>query len=271
MATDCLGVDGPFGAFEMKIKFYANEKNARARRAKGALTRLARRLGLVVTAARAEVVIALGGDGTILRAVHAFPETPVLGFNLGGLGYLASVEQHDFENALKRLAKGQFRVSARTLLQVGRHRALNDVVVMREQTGHAAVLDVAVDGRAATRYMADGLIVATPTGSTAYSLSAGGPVLMPDSGSWVITPLNPHALAVRPIVVRDDVTITVTSQRLVNGDAEKLGVYADGQSVKRLGGGESIQLRKAATRANFVELAGSDPYEVMSRKLGWSK
>ena len=256
----------------MKIRFYANAKNARAKAARAKLVRIARKLALTVTASEcADVVIALGGDGTILRAVHAFPAVPVLGFNLGGLGYLARVEPRDFERALKCLAKGRFAVSERTLLQLDRHRALNDIVIMREMTGHAAVLDVVIDGRAATRYMADGLIVATPTGSTAYSLSAGGPVLMPDSGSFVLTPLNPHALGVRPIVVRDEVIITVTSRRLVNGDAEKLGVYADGRSVKTLGGGASVTLAKAKAKAKFVELEGSDPYEVMSRKLGWSK
>lgn len=256
----------------MKIRFYANERNARAKAAKRTLAAAAKRLGLSVAATGgADVVIALGGDGTILRAVHEFPVIPVLGFNLGSLGFLASVEERDFIPALEALARGRYRVTERTLLKIGAHVALNDIVIMREMTGHAAVLDLETDGRSATRYMADGLIVATPTGSTAYSLSAGGPVLMPDSGSFVITPMNPHALAVRPVVVRDTVKLVVTSRRLVNGGAEKLGVYADGRRVKALGVGESAVIAKAKTGAKLIELDGYDPYEVMGRKLGWSK
>ena len=155
------------------------------------------------------------------------------------------------------------------MLEVEGHAALNDVVIVREMTGHAAVLDLSADGRAAARYMADGIAVATPTGSTAYSLAAGGPVLMPDSRSLVVTPMNPHALGARPLVVSDSVSLKITSRRRVNGRAEKIGVYADGESVFMLGGDESVEIAIAATRAHFVELDGYDPYKALGRKLGW--
>ena len=267
---------------KMKIKFYANSGKPEAKMAVGRLSDVARSLGLetVASVSRAPgaVVIALGGDGTILRAVHRFPDSPVLGLNLGSLGYLASVGEREFEKALAMLAQGRFKVSERTMLEVRRvggealpRRALNDVVVVREMTGHAAVVDLAVNGRAAARYMADGLVIATPTGSTAYSLSAGGPVLMQDSGGLVVTPMNPHALGIRPMVVRDTVELKVSSRRRVNGRAERIGVYVDGENVTALGGGEALIVSKSPHGARLIELDGYDPYEVMSRKLGWTK
>ena len=231
----------------MKIGFYVNTAKRNAKAALKPLTEKARSLGLVVTEnlSEAEVLITLGGDGTILRAVHEFDSVSILGFNLGGLGYLSAVGEEDFDLALKMLATGAYKVSPRTMLEVkkpgGRsYVALNDIVITREMSGHAAILETEVNGRAATRYMADGLVVATPTGSTAYSLAAGGPVLLADSPVFAVTPINPHALGVRPIVLNDDVSLTITSRRRVNGVAEHIGVYADGESVFKLGGDELL-------------------------------
>ena len=148
--------------------------------------------------------------------------------------------------------------------------ALNDVVVARETSGHAVRLDLAADGKPVTRYLADGLILATPTGSTAYSLAAGGPVLMPDSGGIVVTPSNPHALAVRPLVVRDDVRFTVTARPRSAGNDAPVAVYADGERVLTMPSGRSIEVRKSRKTAKLVELEGYDPYVVLARKLGWS-
>lgn len=225
----------------------------------------------------ADLVIALGGDGTLLDAVRAAGGRPVAGFNIGSLGYLASVERDNFGKAVEMIAKGRFRISERTMLECtvqgdegGRTAtALNDIALVRERSGHAAILDVAVDGRHAARYLADGLIFATPTGSTAYSLSAGGPILMPDSASFAITPLNPHALAIRPIVVGDGVSVTVVSRPRGDGSDGSIAVAADGAGVCGLSPGGRLCVRKAAVRAKIVEFDGHDPYEVLSRKLGW--
>lgn len=260
----------------MKLHFYVNELKPRGKASRDLLAAEAARYGLGEAAGfDADVVVALGGDGTILRAVHEFPGVPILGLNLGGLGYLSSVGESDFPRAIAQLAGGKYRVSERSMLEVvtagGRRvRALNDVVIVREMSGHAARLDLAADGRAATRYMADGLVFATPTGSTAYSLSAGGPVLMPDSRAFVITPMNPHALGIRPVVVSDGSAFTVTSRPRDNGRAEKIGIYADGEPVGMLAADESVAVAKAAQGAALVELEGYDPYEVLARKLGWS-
>ena len=224
----------------------------------------------------ADVVVSLGGDGTLLRTVHEFPDTPVLGLNLGGLGYLASVGRRDFNRAFELLAAGRYSISRRTMLEAragGRvtATALNDIVVAREASGHTISLDLTADGKPVTRYLADGLIVATPTGSTAYSLAAGGPVIMPDSGCVVVTPSNPHALGARPLVVRDSVRLLVAARPRTagNGDAT-VGVFADGEHVCAISPGEAVQIVKSRRTAKLVELEGYDQYDVLARKLGWS-
>ena len=256
----------------MKLRFHVNADKPLGERMRARLTAQAEALGFGVTVVgAADVIVALGGDGTFLRSVHEFPGIPVLGLNLGGLGYLSSVEEKDFETALRKLAAGQYRVSERCMIEVnGRFAALNDIVITREMSGHSALLELQADGKPVTRYMADGLIFATPTGSTAYSLAAGGPVLMPDSGSMVVTPMNPHALGVRPLVVRDTVRFTVTARSRTSGNHMKVGVYSDGENVFTLDEGNSVEITKSPHTAKIIELEGYDPYDVLARKLGWS-
>ena len=208
-------------------------------------------------------VVVLGGDGTMLSAVHRYPGVPLLGLNLGSLGYLAAVEEPRFEDAVRALARGEFVISRRTVLETRGRQALNDVVVSHEVAGHALALELLVDGTRATSFSADGLIVSTPTGSTAYSLSAGGPVLLPDTRSFVVTPVCPHALSSRPLVVRDTVRLTVRT-------ASSAVVYVDGAKAFRLPAGKEVEIAKADVTAPLVELPGYDPCEVLSRKLGWS-
>lgn len=281
----------------MNIAFYINDFKPGAKAAAVELSSRAKELGLDVVGISALstqhsalctphsapcIIIALGGDGTILRCVHEHSGIPVIGFNLGGLGYLSTVEKKDFDSALELIAEGRYRIAERTMLSLDGHLALNDIVITREMTGHAALLDLSVDGRRATRYLADGLVIATPTGSTAYSLSAGGPVVMSDSRSFVITPMNPHALGIRPQVVSDSVRISVAS--IVRGQSStsqlpnsrplnlstSLGIYADGEAVAMLAPGESVEIVKAGQVAKFVELEGYDPYAVLAQKLGWT-
>lgn len=253
-----------------RIRFHINEMREEAGAIRSRLDAAAKRLGMAVSD-DAEAVIALGGDGTILRAVHEYPGVPILGINLGSLGYLANVEEKDFDSAMKLLAKGLFHISERRMLSVnGSYPALNDIVIAREQSGHSMRLDLSADGRLVAHYMADGLIFATPTGSTAYSLAAGGPVLMPDQESMVVTPMNPHALGVRPLVTSDSVHFVVTARSRTAGNEIKIGVYADGENVMMLNEGESVEIAKSPKTAKLVELEGYDPYVVLARKLGWS-
>ena len=222
----------------------------------------------------ADAVVALGGDGTILRAVRSCMEKPIVGFNIGSLGYLASVERKDFDGALAMLAEGRFRISRRTMLAARKAgsgetcTALNDIAITKVLSGHVATMDLAVNSRTAARYTADGMVFATPTGSTAYSLAAGGPVVMPDSPSFVVTPVNPHALGTRPMVVSDSVSMQVALAD--RGEGSKAGVYADGENAFFLDPGETVEICRAPCCASLIELEGYDPYDVMARKLGWN-
>ena len=209
-------------------------------------------------------VVVLGGDGTMLSAVHRYPGVPLLGLNLGSLGYLAAVEEPRFEDAVRALSRGEFVISRRTVLETRGRQALNDVVVSHEVAGHALALELLVDGTRATSFSADGLIVSTPTGSTAYSLSAGGPVLLPDTQSFVVTPVCPHALSSRPLVVRDTAKLTVRA-------ASRSTVYVDGAQAFSIEAGEPVDIAKAEGTVPIVELPGYDPCEVLSRKLGWER
>ena len=254
-----------------RIAFYVNSEKPEASAVRDRLAAFARTVGLTVLDAgggACDAVIVLGGDGTMLSAVHRFPGIPLLGLNLGSLGYLAGVEAPHFEDALRALRNDAFTLSRRTAITVMGHTALNDVVFSRGTSGHAAVIALSVDGRTATRFFADGLVIATPTGSTAYSLAAGGPILLPDSKSVVITPVCPHALASRPLVVRDDSRLSV--RLIARPGAETLDIFADGEAVATIHEGEEIVVEKANMTVPLVELPGADPFEVLSRKLGWA-
>ena len=175
----------------MKVRFYVNHEKPLDEETRRRLDEDVAALELKVVEKDADVVIVLGGDGTFLRAVHEFPDTPLLGLNFGGLGYLASVGERDFTFALMKLASGRYRISERRMIEVnGTFAALNDIVITREMSGHSTRLDLEADGRRVTSYMADGLIFATPTGSTAYSLAAGGPVLMPAASEYAVDPVG---------------------------------------------------------------------------------
>ena len=254
-----------------KIAFYVNATKHSAPDVRDRLVAYAQKCGMeVVDAADSlpDVVVVLGGDGTMLSAVHQYPGVPLLGLNLGSLGYLAYVEESGFEDAIVALAEGRYRISHRTALKVCGVNALNDVVVSRGVSGHAIRLDFSVDGEHATRFVADGLVVATPTGSTAYSLAAGGPVLMPASQSLVVTPVCPHALSSRPLVLRDTVKMSISAD--VRGEGEGAGVFADGRQVCVLAAGETLEIEKSDSTVPLVELDDVNPYEVLTRKLGWS-
>lgn len=253
----------------IKIGFHVNRGKPVAVAARDRLAALAEEIGLEVSDDAPEILVVLGGDGTMLSAVHQHPGVPLLGLNLGSLGYLAGVEKPRFEEALRALHAGAYAISRRTALEVRGRTALNEVVVSRGVSGHPAVIELSVDGHGATTtFFADGLVIATPTGSTAYSLSAGGPILLPDSQSFVVTPICPHALTSRPLVVRDTARFSLRTRP--RPGAASLEVFADGASLGPLAEGDELAVAKAATGVPLVELAGYDPYEVLNRKLGWS-
>ena len=224
-----------------------------------------------------DLLMVLGGDGTILQVLHELEQRtpPMFGINLGSLGFLTSVGAAQWSDAVDAIVHRKYILSERTLLSVEVCRdgmqeaprtALNDAVISRGELSRLIRLDAHIDGEFLTEYNADGLIVATPTGSTAYSLSAGGPVLAPDSGVFVITPICPHVLTMRPVMVSDHSLIEITH----NHATTDIFLTLDGQNSVRIGPGDSIRIRKAAHHLALAMLPGMSFFEVLRQKLKWS-
>ena len=224
-----------------------------------------------------DVIMVLGGDGTILRVVHDLGDRlkPVFGLNLGALGFLTCLNSRDYLKAVECVVEGSYTLSRRTLLDVtvlragkilaGR-RGLNDAVISRGELSRLIKLHARIDGSPLTDYNADGLVISTPTGSTAYSLSAGGPILMPDSGVFVITPICPHVLANRSVIVSDRATIEINA---CHGQGNVF-LTVDGQELLTIEPGDTIRIGKAPVELPLATLPGITFSEVLSRKLKWS-
>jgi NAD+ kinase len=222
-------------------------------------------------------VVALGGDGTMLRVARALDgkDRPVMGVNLGGLGFLTSVAEADLDRGLECLAKNDFTVSERAIAEVhaerrgkrlGAYRALNDAVISRGRSMRVVTLDVSVGRDKGTSYVCDGLIVSTPTGSTGHSLSAGGPIISPDTSAFVVSLICPHTLSSRPLVVPDRSEILVT----VASCAGDLLLSIDGQVDRPLMQGDRVRVRRSAKGVRFVHLPGYSYFAVLRQKLHWS-
>lgn len=222
-----------------------------------------------------DALVSLGGDGTILRGVQyaAQWKVPLLGVNLGRKGFLAEIEPQGLEDALKRLIAGDYALEERPLLSVSvggeRWLALNDVVVSRG--GYARLIGVAtlVDGEMAGRYLADGVIVATPTGSTGYSLSAGGPVVSPRVDCMVVTPICAHSLQHRPIVVGGSSVIRL---ELDNDDEQTASLQVDGQSRAKLTAGMTVKIVRSEQKVRFIRMQPEQFFGLVRGKLAeWSQ
>ncbi|MCH5286007.1 MAG: NAD(+)/NADH kinase [Christensenellaceae bacterium] len=222
-----------------------------------------------------DALVSLGGDGTILRGVQYAVQwnVPLLGVNLGRKGFLAEIEPQGLEDALKRLIAGEYTLEERPLLSVsfggGRWHALNDVVVSRG--GYARLIGVTtlVDGEMAGRYLADGVIVATPTGSTGYSLSAGGPVVSPRVDCMVVTPVCAHSLQHRPCVVGGSSVIRL---ELDSDEEQTASLQVDGQSRAELTAGMSVEISRSEEKVRFVRVQPEQFFGLVRGKLAeWSQ
>ena len=227
--------------------------------------------------AACDLLIVLGGDGTILRALHRVrgEVPPIFGINVGSLGFLTGVHGEEWPKAVESIAAGDFRLSARTMLRVELVRGgatvealtgLNYAVVSRGQHSQLIKVAVHIDDEELSVYHADGLIVATPTGSTAYSMSAGGPLLLPDSACFVITPICPHVLTNRSTVVSDHARLEL---RLVGG-GPGVTVNVDGQEIRDFGPGDVLRISRAAEKLRLATLPGRTFSGVLRDKLKWS-
>jgi NAD+ kinase len=226
--------------------------------------------------ARADLVLALGGDGTVLGVARDIgPRAlPILAVNLGHLGFLTAVPPSELESALDSVLRGEAQVieRARLLVESGVERGapqrdlvLNDVVFTKGTAlARMIELQVRVEEQRVTTYRSDGLIVATPTGSTAYNLSAGGPLLHPGLAAIVLTPICPHTLTQRPLVLPDDQHVEVTLL-----SREDVAMTLDGQVVRTLRPGERVRIGRSPHSVRLVDLPGRDPFETLRTKLGW--
>lgn len=225
-----------------------------------------------------QLLLVLGGDGTLLAAARlAAPRgIPILPVNLGGLGFLTGFTREELYPALEEALAERHETSERVLLEVELRRggaaqepqlALNDAVINKGALARMIELELAIDGDFICRYRADGLIVATPTGSTAYSLSAGGPIIHPAVEAFLITPICPHTLTDRPVVIRDSSSVEVT----VTGDSEDVFLTIDGQTGIALRSGDGVRVTKADARLKLITPLKKSYFEILHSKLKWGE
>ncbi|MFQ6616132.1 MAG: NAD(+)/NADH kinase [Fidelibacterota bacterium] len=225
---------------------------------------------------QSDFVLAMGGDGTILSAARAVGhrKTPILGVHLGGFGFLAEGGVRNVYSRLQSVIKGEYAIFPRMVLEAEiqggetkRVFALNDVVIDRGESYRLMKCSVSTNGRLITSYTADGLIISTPTGSTAYNLAAGGPIIAPWLSLFTVTPICPHTLSARPIVLPTQDELVVTFP-----DTESdLRLAADGQVEKRLSGDDSLLIRRASHDVQMVTFEDRDYFRTLRSKMGWGQ
>jgi NAD+ kinase len=223
-----------------------------------------------------DLLLVFGGDGTMLRVANeiAGSPTPIMGVNIGGLGFLTAVGSHEMAEALERVWNGEFTLDQRALIElkgrcsgrVTQTCALNDFVVSRGIDSRLITLEVSVDDEALTRYRCDGLVVSSPTGSTAYSLSAGGAVIHPQANVFELTPICPHTLSNRSVIVSLNSRIQV---KVISPKPATI-LSADGQGVSELAAGDIVTIQRSRNSVRLIRLAGDSFFDTLRRKLHWS-
>ncbi len=225
-----------------------------------------------------DLLVSVGGDGTILRAITFVQDLgiPIIGINTGRLGFLATIQVDGIENAIQDIIDGKYRISERSLLSIettpendtitSLNFALNEVAVSRKNTTSMITVETHLDGEYLTSYWSDGLIVSTPTGSTGYSLSCGGPVITPGTNSFVLTPIAPHNLSARPLVIPD----TTEIQLKVNGREEQHLVSLDSR-IATLDNGTLIKIKKASFKIKMIDLLNESFLITLRKKLLWGE
>ena len=230
-------------------------------------------------ASHADLIVVLGGDGTLLAVARAIGErdVPILGVNLGTLGYLVETHREELFPNLEAVLSGRFRVEERMRLDIrvdrdgrvlARYIALNDAVIANTALSRMVHLEARADGAAVTTYQADGLIIATPTGSTAYSLSAGGPLLLPSLQAMVLTPISPHTLSQRPLVLPESCVLEI---RVVDTRGGVAHLTVDGQVGGEVSGGDRVTVRRSEHPARLLVPPDRNRFEVMRAKLRWGE
>jgi NAD+ kinase len=225
-----------------------------------------------------DIMVVLGGDGTMLSVSRliAGRDVPILGVNLGGLGFITEINKHEIFSALEQALQGTCPVEERMMLdalviresgEAGCFTALNDAVINKGALARIIEMETFVNDSYLTTYRADGLIISTPTGSTAYSLAAGGPILYPTLRSMVMTPICPHMLSNRPIVLPDDCVVRVA----LKSASESVYLTVDGQVGLKLQQGDVIEVRRSTSTAKMFAPCGHDYFNLLRTKLKWGE
>ncbi len=221
-----------------------------------------------------DAFISLGGDGTLLDSITYIgkTETPIMGINTGRLGFLATISREETEKALDHLFKGTFQTDSRTVITLdsdkplfgGMNFGLNDFTIIKKDTSSMINIHVFVDKELLNSYWSDGIIVSTPTGSTGYSLSCGGPLLYPRSESFVITPVSPHNLTARPIVISDNSEISFH----IEGRSKKFLISLDSR-VEAIDGSVNLRVKKGKFKVHLIQMPGQHYFKTLRQKLNW--
>lgn len=229
-----------------------------------------------------DCAIVLGGDGTILHAITplVYYHIPILGVNMGTVGFLANVELEELESALDLLLQGKYTFDERMMLEGTVYRnsqrifqsaGVNDIAISRSGFSRIIRFKIWVNGELVDSYGADGVVISTPTGSTGYNLSAGGPVVSPRSEVLIITPISPHSLTCRSIVVSGDETILLEVERIGHNHMEEAFITVDGQHGTRLKGNDYIEIKRATVKTRLINVSSTGFYEVLRSKMGGRK
>ncbi len=231
--------------------------------------------GVLTGNGKFDLVVVLGGDGTLLSvARHLSAAVAVLGVNLGHLGFLSEIGRDELYPTMIEVLAGRFELETRSLMDLDLQRAdgscqsyrlLNDAVIAKSALSRIIELTLSVEGELVTTYRSDGLIISTPTGSTAYSLSAGGPIVHPTLPVALLTPICPHTFSLRPIVVPDESNVEVR----LDTDQEQVFLTIDGQEGTELAYQDSVSLRRSAIEVHLVKVSGRSFYDSLRHKLHW--
>ena len=225
-----------------------------------------------------DLLVSIGGDGTILRAITFVKDSgiPIIGINTGRLGFLATIQVNEIEKAIQNIIDGKYTISERSLLSIETtppndditsfNFALNEIAVSRKNTTSMITVETYLNGEFLNSYWSDGLIVSTPMGSTGYSLSCGGPVITPDTNSFVITPIAPHNLSARPLIITDSTEI----QLKVMGREESHLVSLDSR-IATLDNGTLIKIKKASFKIKMIDLLNESFLDTLRKKLLWGE